>query len=119
MSIETNDEKRLLNKSIGTKCQQLRKSCGLTQEQLAEKLGVSSQYLSDLERGVYAPSLIKLIKLSDVFSVPTDFFLKETSDTNQEQITIGSRTLSLSEKERQILEQCINLTLQAFEINKD
>ncbi len=47
-----NQHKKQLNIQIGKRCQQARKARGYTQEQLAEQLNVSTQFISDVERGV-------------------------------------------------------------------
>lgn len=41
---------------------------GLTQEKYAEALGVSSQYISQIERGESTPSLKFLLTICDVFN---------------------------------------------------
>jgi DNA-binding XRE family transcriptional regulator len=40
-----------LNIQIGERCRQVRDASGYTQEQLVEKIDVSTQFLSDAERG--------------------------------------------------------------------
>lgn len=54
----------------------LRKSNDLTQEQLAEKLNVSRQSVSKWESGQATPDLEKLIAMSQIFDVTTDYLLK-------------------------------------------
>lgn len=54
----------------------LRKSRDLTQDQLAEQLGVSRQSISKWESGQAIPELEKIISLSAVFDVTTDYLLK-------------------------------------------
>ncbi len=55
----------------------LRKKNNLTQEELAEKLGVSRQSVSKWEMGNSIPDINKIIQLSDVFGVKTDYLLKD------------------------------------------
>lgn len=57
------------------KLQQLRKSKNLSQEQLAELLSVSRQAISKWELGTTTPELEKVIKISQIFSVSTDYLL--------------------------------------------
>ena len=56
----------------------LRKAKDLTQEQLAEKTGVSRQSVSKWESGQATPELEKIIKLSVIFDVTTDYLLKSS-----------------------------------------
>lgn len=54
----------------------LRKANNLTQEQLAEQLEVSRQSVSKWESGQAVPELEKIVALSAVFDVTTDYLLK-------------------------------------------
>lgn len=56
----------------------LRKAKDLTQEQLAEKLDVSRQSISKWESGQASPELEKIVALSAVFDVTTDYLLKSS-----------------------------------------
>lgn len=55
----------------------LRKKCGWSQEQLAEQLGISRQSVSKWESGMSIPDLDKIIKMSNLFEVSTDYLLKD------------------------------------------
>lgn len=54
----------------------LRKSRNLTQEELAEQLDVSRQSVSKWESAQAMPELDKIVALSQVFDVTTDYLLK-------------------------------------------
>lgn len=56
----------------------LRKANNLTQEQLAEKLDVSRPSVSKWESGQAIPELEKIVALSAVFAVTTDYLLKSS-----------------------------------------
>ncbi|MDE6890559.1 MAG: helix-turn-helix domain-containing protein [Lachnospiraceae bacterium] len=56
----------------------LRKANDLTQEQLAEKLDVSRQSVSKWESAQATPELEKIVALSTVFNVTTDYLLKSS-----------------------------------------
>lgn len=56
----------------------LRKAKDLTQEQLAEKLDVSRRSISKWESGQATPELEKIVALSAVFDVTTDYLLKSS-----------------------------------------
>lgn len=55
----------------------LRKRCGWSQEELAGQLGISRQSVSKWESGTSIPDLDKIIKMSDIFQVSTDYLLKD------------------------------------------
>ena len=56
----------------------LRKANNLTQEQLAEKLDISRQSISKWESGQAIPEIEKIIALSTIFDVTTDYLLKSS-----------------------------------------
>ncbi len=56
---------------------QLRKKSGWSQEELAEQLGVSRQAVSKWEGAQSIPDLDKVLALSRVFGVTTDYLLKD------------------------------------------
>ena len=56
---------------------QLRKESNWSQEELASQLGVSRQSISKWESGSSLPDLDKIIKLSQIFDVSTDYLLKD------------------------------------------
>ena len=55
----------------------LRKKSGWSQEQLAEQLDISRQSVSKWESGMSIPDLDKIIKMSNIFGVSTDYLLKD------------------------------------------
>lgn len=55
----------------------LRKKSGWSQEELAEKLNVSRQSISKWEGATSIPDLNKIIQLSQIFGVTTDYLLKD------------------------------------------
>lgn len=60
------------------KLQILRRESGLSQENLAELLHVSRQAISKWESGRTLPEVEKLLAISERFSVPLDFLLKDS-----------------------------------------
>lgn len=62
--------------TIADRIQHLRKAKGMSQEELADQIGVSRQAVSKWESGQTSPDLEKIILLSDLFDVTTDYLLK-------------------------------------------
>lgn len=88
---------------LGDKICNLRKQNGWSQEELAEKLDISRQSVSKWENGTSIPDLDKIVKLSALFCVSTDYLLKDTIDEPdfpKNEITFSEkplRTISLAE----------------------
>lgn len=71
--------------TIADRIQTLRKSKGMSQEELADVAGVSRQAVSKWESEQSTPDLDKVVILSEIFDVTTDYLLKgiepvETAD---------------------------------------
>jgi len=62
---------------LADKIMNLRKKCGWSQEELAEQLGISRQSVSKWESGMSIPDLEKIVKMSALFGVSTDYLLKD------------------------------------------
>ncbi len=65
--------------NIADKISKLRKEKGLSQEAFAEALGVSRQSVSKWESGTALPDTDKIIAMSKLFGVSTDYILKDES----------------------------------------
>lgn len=70
--------------TLGEKIYQLRTQRGLSQEMLGLQLGVSRQSVSKWETDQSVPDLEKVIALSELFEVSTDYLLKENILAPQE-----------------------------------
>lgn len=62
-------------KLIGIRIMQKRKECGLKQEELSEKIGYSKNHLSNIERGIYIPTVSFIFKLCNVLGETPDYYL--------------------------------------------
>ena len=62
--------------NIADRIQYLRKQNGYSQEELADKVGVSRQAVSKWESEQSIPDLEKVIIMSELFEVTTDYILK-------------------------------------------
>jgi transcriptional regulator with XRE-family HTH domain len=81
----------------------LRKKQGWSQEELAEQLGVSRQSVSKWESGMSVPDLNKIIAMSELFGVSTDYLVKDTleeptpSETEARDSAAPARTVTAEE----------------------
>lgn len=63
--------------TFGEKLQMLRTKAGLSQEELASRLDVSRQAVSKWELNKTMPDVTYIVAVSDLFSVTTDYLLKD------------------------------------------
>ena len=79
----------------------LRKKSGWSQEELAEKLNVSRQAVSKWEGAQSIPDMNRIIQLSELFGVSTDYLLKDNLEqaepTQGNDEVNSSRTVSMEE----------------------
>ncbi|MBQ8305807.1 MAG: helix-turn-helix transcriptional regulator [Blautia sp.] len=66
---------------LADKITELRKKNGWSQEELAEKLDVSRQSISKWEGAQSVPDMNRILKMSEIFGVSTDYLLKDTIDS--------------------------------------
>ena len=82
---------------LSEKIQALRKEKGLSQEALAEKLNVSRQAVSKWEMEQAQPDIDKIIALSEIFCVTTDYLLLlEIDKKNSTENTINNNSIKKS-----------------------
>lgn len=85
---------------LAEKIMQLRKKNGWSQEELAEKMNISRQSVSKWESGASIPDIDRIVALSGLFGVSTDYLLKDEIEEEQfsetEDIYEGSRSRSVS-----------------------
>lgn len=68
----------------------LRKKNEWSQEELAEQLGISRQSVSKWESGASIPDLDKIVRMSKLFDVSTDYLLKDSLEEEQPSETENS-----------------------------
>ncbi len=66
---------------LAEKIMKERKKLGWSQEELAGQLGVSRQSVSKWESAASIPDLDKILKMSSIFGVSTDYLLKDEMET--------------------------------------
>ncbi|MBQ7918522.1 MAG: helix-turn-helix transcriptional regulator [Lachnospiraceae bacterium] len=84
---------------LADKIIELRKKNGWSQEELAEKVHVSRQSVSKWEGAQSVPDLEKIILLSQIFGVSTDYLLK---DEMEEQDYVPSTDVEVAENVRRV-----------------
>ncbi len=70
-----------IKNQFGKRLRKLRRNSDITQEELAEKIGMSSNFISQLERGINAPSFEVLAKLAAALQVPVRELFDFPEDT--------------------------------------
>ena len=93
---------------LAEKIMNLRKQKGWSQEQLAEQLGVSRQAVSKWESGISIPDLDKVVNMSTLFGVCTDYLLKEDFELRSEEMSEKKIPVL---KERRISEEEVKVYL--------
>lgn len=68
---------------LADKLIQLRKKSGMSQEDLAEKMNVSRQAVSKWEGAQSIPDLDKILQLSELYGVTTDYLLKDSVESEE------------------------------------
>lgn len=66
--------------TLSEKIMYLRKREGWSQEELGDRLDVSRQSVSKWESGISVPDIDKIIRLSEIFGVSTDYLLKDVAE---------------------------------------
>lgn len=91
---------------LAQKIMEERKKNGWSQEELAEKLGVTRQSVSKWEGAQSVPDLNRLLEMSRLFGVSTDYLLKDElekeplTDTGDESADTPLRVVGLEEAQR-------------------
>lgn len=70
---------------LADKITALRKKAGWSQEELAEQLGVTRQSVSKWEGAQSVPDMDKVVQMSRLFGVTTDFLLKDELSEEEEE----------------------------------
>lgn len=83
--------------SLSEKIYELRKAGNLSQEQLAEKVNVSRQSVSKWESGETIPEVERVVELSKIFNVSTDYLL-----LSSEVEKLANRTVQLEKQQKDL-----------------
>ena len=83
-----------LNVEIGARIRAVRESSRLTREEFSEQIDISTQFLTDIERGRMGASLETILKICDTLGVTTDVILRDIK--LDEEITARQLSVLLS-----------------------
>ena len=100
LSGKRKDEKMEEVMILADKIINLRKKNGWSQEELAEKLGVTRQSVSKYEGAQSIPDLDKILKLSEIFGVTTDYLIKD--ELEEEEYAPSQMQENESESDRSV-----------------
>lgn len=100
LSGKRKDEKMEEVMILADKIINLRKKNGWSQEELAEKPGVTRQSISKYEGAQSIPDLDKILKLSEIFGVTTDYLIKD--ELEEEEYVPSQMQENESESDRSV-----------------
>ena len=97
---------------IGNRIYDLRSKSNMSQGDLADRLDVSRQTISKWENGMCMPETEKLILLSNIFSVSTDYILKgEEKSPEPVYVYMKSEDSNTSAYNEQVVRKYIGIVL--------
>lgn len=100
---------------LGEKIYKLRNASGLSQEQLAEKLQVSRQSISKWESGNTIPSMDKIVELSKIFGISTDYLLIDEIESLPSEIVADlDSDISIKEVSLEEARNFLNITKETM-----
>ncbi len=79
---------------VGQRIQKIRRAKGLTQQQLAEMVGISTNYLSDVERGKSSARIDKLVAIINALGCSADDVFADVINVNDESVDISATKLT-------------------------
>lgn len=88
-----------MTKTFSQKLKTQRKKNNFTQSDLAVMLDVSRTCISNWESGLRVPDFVMISRLSAVLNVPVEYFIKNTSQTQNSNIGIDVSKLNQKGKD--------------------
>lgn len=93
----------VLHKAIGTELKNIRKKKGYNQSNLAEKIGLERTSITNIETGRQKATVTVLYKICDLLDIEISDLLPKLNEvathkvdaTNDEGLTVGSKTLAV------------------------
>lgn len=114
---------------IGDRIRLLREKCGKTQGEVCASLGLEQSTLANYEKSRRTPKADMIIAFAEFFHVSTDYLLgcadsiyikNGINDNDMDQFLLQSKivfkghTVSLSDKDRKILRQALEIAFMAI-----
>lgn len=72
-----------MSNTISEKIRSIRIDNGISQRELARKMGISNRAVSKWESGLSYPSTENLIRISEIFSIPLEYFFEKAKEENE------------------------------------
>lgn len=66
---------------LGERLRQARKAAELSADEVGLEMGTSGGYIQRMERGEFAPSIIRIVELADLYGVSVDWLCGRTEET--------------------------------------
>lgn len=112
-----------LNVAIGARIRAARESARMTRETFSEKVDISTQFLTDIERGRMGASVETILKICDALGTTTDTILRgvdldEEVTARQLSVLLGSVPRTLLPLVIDNVRDQVNLIEAAQEIEK-
>ena len=103
-----------LTEVIGRHIRRIRRDHAMTQQALAKRIGVNASFIGPLEKGLKAPSMQTIERLSEVFSVPSfAFFIDDEAEdratVDRIRALVGSRPAEERDFLLKTLEEMVKL----------
>lgn len=107
--------KKEINVQIGEQIKMARERAKLTQEQFAERIDVSTQYVSDAERGVVGVSIATLKRICHVLCVSSDQILFGQKSYDR-CAALSEKCKNLSDRQFILLSTIVDSFLEGIEL---
>ncbi len=112
-------KKKKINVEIGQRIHIARELKHYTQETLAEKLDLTTQYLSDAERGVTGISVNTLMNICNVLDVSSDYILFGGEISSKDLDEIITKIKKMEIEEQTIISRAIDNVIDALNYNRE
>ena len=96
-----------VEQSLGRNIQRLRRAKGYTQQQLAEMVGISTNYLSDIERGKNSARIDKLVAVINALGCSADDIFEDVIDPAPD-VDISAKAEQLSPQQAAVVSAVID-----------
>lgn len=103
---------------FGRRVRELRNYYRYTTEQLAGLAGVSTQFLSDVERGRKSMTALNVARLANVLHVSSDFLLRGNDDRDRALMIAEEQLATLKPAERDMAMEHLGLLIRLLEETK-